>query len=124
MLLNVTFINQELLFVTMKDVIRLSNQTKATLKPFSENPNHAVSVMMSMIRGLERDIQGQNRIIEELQKALQSVTISNCKPQQEGFHKSSEPYVTKSNVPIKTFGKINPEEQLQEPIGRQGRDVR
>jgi len=100
----------------MKDVIRLSNQTKNTLKTYSENPNHAVSLMSSMITALERDIKGQNRIIEELQKALHNVTG-----------------VTKSNVPLpkivpasqlRTIGKIGEDEKLEEPVGRQGRDIR
>lgn len=108
----------------MKDVIRLSNQTKNTLKVYSENPNHAISLMESMIKGLSRDIQGQNRIIEELQKALQSVTNSNMKPKLDVLRPASEGYVAKGNVQVKTFGKIEPDEKLEEPMGRQGREVR
>jgi hypothetical protein len=76
--------------------------------------------MNSAFEKCKKDHQEQIAVTEALQKAFKSIqpvtkgNIQTLVPKRE-FIPASQ---------VKTFGKIEPSEQLEEPIGRQGRDVK
>jgi len=105
----------------MQEVLRLKKASTNILSAYHDDPNIAISLMNSAFEKCKRDHQEQIAVTKSLQDAFQNVT----KPLQEGFRRASEPKVWPPAVSIlKTIGKIDEDEKLVEPIGRQGRDVK
>jgi hypothetical protein len=123
----------------MKDTIRLKQSNKAALEATGYNDaNEALAAVFK-----ERDsLKDQLKVKLTLQSAAKELQNATCVDETPPWRPDAAFWAqfrdevssvirppTKAafftaSTPIKTIGKIDPEERLQEPIGKQGRDLR
>jgi hypothetical protein len=125
----------------VKDTVRLNKASQEILKVYHEDVNQSISAMHILIDYQKHELEKLKAVTDSLQiaqknspdlhgevfwkqmeacvtKSLQLVT----KPlhPSNGFQQASKLPVT----PVKTYGKIDESEKLEEPVGRQGREVK
>lgn len=123
----------------MKDTIRLKQSNKAALEATGYNDaNEAIASLVSEKEKLEsqlRILMSQSSTKATSQSATWSDEMGLWQPDEAYWARLRDEVGTvirpptkaaffTASAPIKTIGKIEPEERLEEPVGRQGRDVR
>jgi hypothetical protein len=104
----------------MEEVVRVSKKMKALLEFYGDTVEQALDAIQTRIIYLEHELDKSKAVIEALQKVT---------PRSNEFIPASrrEEHVRSNDVPVKNIriiGKIEDDEKLEEPTGRQGRDVR
>lgn len=126
----------------MKDTIRLSRTNKNNLEVFADDGNVAISNVLGKyaqalmkIASLEKTIETLQKATSVSQKATSPVAQCNGWKPDPAFWAQFRDEVRAANHPckppnefvqastLKTIGKIDPSEKLEEPIGRQGRKL-
>ena len=107
----------------MKDTLRLKTTSKTILEKYDSDANRAIQVMESEIMRLSTKVETLKTSTwkpdQPYWEQMSQVVTSCYKPSQVAtvFQKASE-------VPTRTIGKIDESERLQEPVGKQGREIR
>ena len=128
----------------MKEVLRLTKPLVEILEPYNvDDAGKAIKAMQVYIDYQRKEIEKLQSVADALQKSIPKQPVygvltdaerNASNPFNEEYWKKMEALIRKCNgkpspefqkaSQIKTIGKIDPDEQLEEPMGRQGREVR
>jgi len=102
----------------MQPVLRLKRYASDILLKYGIDANEAIGNMNIRIQELEKELEREKAVTEALQNAFKHVPATGS---GGSVTKQLQPFQPAST--LKKIGKIDLDEELEDPVGRQGREV-
>jgi len=103
----------------MQPVLRLKRHVTELLQPYDSDPNRAIESLYNELISARNELKTEKAVTKALQETIQNLT----KPPTIVTKTLQNAFIPASSPSLRTIGKIDPDEKLDEPIGMRGKSL-